>query len=121
MAIRITVWIQRLFSGLVTIGRYGKLYQPTVLRDDAEHGIQIAGITIAPMTPLRRRPLAEVCTVPVLLVVLMEMQYMDFAGLTSRQLNIAVAATVFGRPFVKRLALCYQSVVGPVLSCLSCL
>ena len=92
-----------------------------MLRDAAEHDMQIAGIAMAPMTSLRRRPLAEVCTVPVLLVVLMEMQYMDFAGLTSRQLNIAVAATVFGRPFVKRLALCYQTVVGPVLSCPVCL
>jgi len=29
--------------------------------------------------------------------------------------------TVFGRPFVKRFALCYQTVVCPVLSALSCL
>jgi len=29
----ITVWIQGLFSGFVTIGKYGKWYQPTALRD----------------------------------------------------------------------------------------
>jgi len=35
VAIRIAVWIQGLFSGFVTIGRYGKWYQPTSLRDSA--------------------------------------------------------------------------------------
>jgi len=29
------VWIQGLFSGFVTIGRYGKWYQATALRDAA--------------------------------------------------------------------------------------
>ena len=36
---RITVWIQGLFSGFVTIVRYGKWYQPTALRDAAVHGM----------------------------------------------------------------------------------
>ena len=35
MTIRITIWIQGLFSRFVTIGRYGKRYQPTALRDAA--------------------------------------------------------------------------------------
>jgi len=33
MVIRVTLWIQGLFFGFVTIGRYGKWYQPTALRD----------------------------------------------------------------------------------------
>ena len=32
---RITVWIEGLFYGFVTTGRYGKWYQPTALRDAA--------------------------------------------------------------------------------------
>ena len=63
MAIPITIWIQGLFSGFVTIGRYGKWYQPTALRDAA-----LACIAIATMTSLRHRALAEVYTVPVLLI-----------------------------------------------------
>jgi len=70
------IWIHGLFSGFVTIGRYGKWYQSIALRD-------AAGIAIATMTSLChrrtpdsgtdiatmvRRTLAEVCTVPVLLV-----------------------------------------------------
>ena len=60
----------RVVSGFVTIGRYGNWYQPTARRD-------AAGVAIATMTSLRYRPttdsndrraLAEVCTVPVLLV-----------------------------------------------------
>jgi len=39
VAIRITVWIQGLFSGFVSIGRYGNWYQPTALRDAAVHGM----------------------------------------------------------------------------------
>jgi len=31
--------LQGLFSGFVTIGRYGKWYQPTALRDVAEQGM----------------------------------------------------------------------------------
>jgi len=38
-AIRITVWLQGLFFGFVAIGRYGKCYQPTALRDAAVQGI----------------------------------------------------------------------------------
>jgi len=34
-----SVWIQGLFSEFVTIGRYGKWYQPTALRDAAVHGM----------------------------------------------------------------------------------
>jgi len=41
-AIRITVWIQGLFSGFITIGRYGKWYQPTAQCDDAVQGMHIA-------------------------------------------------------------------------------
>jgi len=37
--IRITVWIQGLFSGFATVGRYGKWYQPTALRDAAVQGM----------------------------------------------------------------------------------
>jgi len=40
MAIGVTVWIDGLFSGFVTIGRYGKWYQPTALRDAAVQGMQ---------------------------------------------------------------------------------
>jgi len=39
VAIWITIYIQGLFSGFVTIGRYGKWYQPTALRDAAVHGM----------------------------------------------------------------------------------
>jgi len=35
----ITIWMQGLFSVFVTIGRYGKLYQPSALRDAAVHGM----------------------------------------------------------------------------------
>jgi len=78
VAIRITVWIQGLSSGFVTIGRYGKWYQPSecaARRCSAEHAL--VGIAIATATSLRHRPatdshdrrnLAEVCTVPLLLV-----------------------------------------------------
>jgi len=31
----VTIWIQELFFGFVIIGRYGKWYQPTALRDAA--------------------------------------------------------------------------------------
>jgi len=75
VAIRITVWIHGLFSGFVTIGRYGKWYQPTTRsrRFSARHAL--TGIAIATMTSLRHRPttdghdrraLAEVCTVTLL-------------------------------------------------------
>jgi len=75
VAIRITVWIHGLFSGFITIGRYGKWYQPTALHDAAVQAI--AGIDIVTMRSIRhrtmtdnhdRRALAEVCTVPTLLV-----------------------------------------------------
>jgi len=39
VAIRITVWKQGLFFGFVTVGRYGKWYQPIALRDAAEQGM----------------------------------------------------------------------------------
>jgi len=58
VAIRITVWIQGLFSGFVTIGRYGKWLTDT----------KLLIILIRQMAALVRRALAEVCTVPVLLV-----------------------------------------------------
>ena len=58
VAIRITVWIQGLFSGFVTIGRYGKW-----LLD-----INLLLILICQTAALIRRALAEVCAVPVLLV-----------------------------------------------------
>ena len=50
MAISITVWIQGLFSGFVTIGRYGKS-----LRD-----INLLLILIRQMAALVRRALVEV-------------------------------------------------------------
>jgi len=49
-----TVWIQGLFSGFVTIGRYGKW-----LTD-----INLLLILIRQMTALVRHALAEVCTFP---------------------------------------------------------
>jgi len=55
--IRITVWIRGLFSGFVTIERYGKW-----LAD-----MNLLLILIRQMVALVRRALAEVCTVPVLL------------------------------------------------------
>jgi len=58
MAIRITVWIQGLFSGFVTVGRYGKWLTE----------IDLLLILIRQMATLARRALAEVCTLPVLLV-----------------------------------------------------
>jgi len=38
---------------------------------------------------------------------------------TDRQRTDRIGRTVLGRPFVKRFALCYGTVVCPVLSCLS--
>ena len=58
MAIRITVWRQGLFSGFVTIGRYGES-----LTD-----INRLLILIRQMAALVRRSLAEVCIVTELLV-----------------------------------------------------
>ena len=58
MAIRINVWIQGLFSGFVTNGRYGKW-----LMD-----INLLIVLICQMVTLVRRVMVEVCTVPVLLV-----------------------------------------------------
>ena len=55
---RITVWIQGLYSGFVTIGRHGKW-----LTD-----ISLLLILIRQMAEPVRRALAEVCTVAVLLV-----------------------------------------------------
>jgi len=57
--IQITVWIQGLFSRFVTIGRYGKWLT----------GINLLLMLIRQMAALVRRALAEVCTVPVLLVI----------------------------------------------------
>ena len=59
MAIRwMTVWMQGLFSGFVTIGRHRKW-----LTD-----INLLLILIRQIAALARRALAEVCTIPVLLV-----------------------------------------------------
>jgi len=54
VAIRITVWIQGLFSGFVTTGRYGKC---------------LTDINLLLILIRVRRALVEVCTFPVLLVV----------------------------------------------------
>ena len=59
VAIQITIWIQGLFSRFVTIGRYGKC-----LTD-----MNLLLILIRQMAALIRCTLAEVCTVPVLLVI----------------------------------------------------
>ena len=56
VAIRSTVWIQGLFSGFVTTGRYGKWLTH----------INLLLILIHQIAALVRRALAEVCTVPVL-------------------------------------------------------
>jgi len=61
MAIRVAVWIQGLFSGFVTIGRYGKW----------STDINLLFILIRQMASLVKRALAEVCTVAVLLVFLL--------------------------------------------------
>jgi len=63
VAIRITVWIQGLFSGFVTIGRYGKRYQPTALRDTSRYRHSNYDVITSPAVHL-----AEVCSVPMLLV-----------------------------------------------------
>jgi len=70
VVIRITVWIQGLFSGFVAIGRYRKLYQPTALRDAAVRRHSNYDVITSPATTDShdRRALAEVCAVPVLLV-----------------------------------------------------
>jgi len=60
MAIQIAVWIQGLFSRIITIGRYGNW-----LTD-----INLLLILIRQMVALVRRALAEVCTLPVLLVII---------------------------------------------------
>jgi len=39
VAIHVTVWIQGLCSGFVTVGRYVKWYQLTVLHDTAVQGM----------------------------------------------------------------------------------
>jgi len=54
VAIRITVWIQGLFFGFVTIGRYGKWYQLTALRNAA-----VADVAVATMTSIRHRPTTD--------------------------------------------------------------
>jgi len=58
MATGITVWIQGVFSGFVTIGKYGKW-----LTD-----INLLLILIRQMSALARRALSEVYTVLMLLV-----------------------------------------------------
>jgi len=58
VAICVTVWIQGLFSRFVTSGKYGKL-----LTD-----INLLLILIRQMAALVRRALADVCTLPVLLI-----------------------------------------------------
>jgi len=60
LEVRITVWIQGLFSRFVTIGRYGKW-----LMD-----INLLLILIRQMAALVRHALMEVCTDPVVLVVI---------------------------------------------------
>ena len=58
MAIRFTVWIRGLFSGFVTIGRYGNWLT----------NINLLLVLIRQMAAMVRRALAEVRTVSVLLV-----------------------------------------------------
>ena len=60
LAIWITVWIQGLFSDFVTIGRYRKWLTDT----------NLLLILIRQMATLVRRVLAEVCTAPVVLVII---------------------------------------------------
>jgi len=65
VAIRITVWIQGLFSGFDTSGRYGKhdwAAITTSLRHRSVHDIATATALHAACS------VAEVCTVPVFLV-----------------------------------------------------
>ena len=57
VAIRITVWIQGLFTEFVTIGRYGRWLTNINLL-----------LTLIRQMVLVTRALAEVCTAPVLLV-----------------------------------------------------
>ena len=72
MAIRIIVWIQGLFSGFVTTERYGKW-----LTD-----INLLLILIRQMVALVRRALAEVRTVPVILVYYTA--HLEYHGITPR-------------------------------------
>ena len=59
-------------------------------------------LLIPQMAALVRRALAKVCTVPVLLLVV---------GHASSLLSSYSTVCIFGRPFVKRFALCYRTVV----------
>jgi len=71
VAIRITVGIQGLFSGFVTIGRYDKWLTDKSAAASSHSSIlirQMAGQT--DIVTLVRRALAKVCTVTVLLVYL---------------------------------------------------
>jgi len=73
MAIRIAVWIQGLFSGFVTVGRYGKWYHNRLccatLQCRACTGRHRHSNNDVITSPAHdRRALAEVCTVSVLLI-----------------------------------------------------
>ena len=61
VVIWIAVWIQGLFSGFVTTGRHGKWLMDT----------NLLLILIRQKAALARRALAEVCTVPRLLVIIL--------------------------------------------------
>jgi len=65
MAIRITVWLEGLFSRFVTTGRHGKWFTDML-------------ILIRQMTALTRRVLAEVCTVSVRLIAYGGELYYDY-------------------------------------------
>ena len=59
------------------------------LRCSARHAL--AGVAIATMTSLRYRPLAEVCTVPVLLVFIMFLTFWRFYFFASMTYDIDLA------------------------------
>ena len=95
MAIRITIWIQGLFSGFVTIGSYGKW-----LTD-----INLLLILIRQMAALVRRALAEVCPVPVPLVMTLKLsdyRFLQRAALQTlyqlRQFRPSVCPSVHHTP-----------------------
>jgi len=90
VAIRITVWILRLFSGFVT-GRYGATLQCWAC---------IAGIAVATMTSLRHWPLADVCTVPVLLVIIITFMFYILHGVKQKEQKLQIVRKELRRSVV---------------------
>ena len=80
MAIRITVWLQGLFSGFVTSGRHGTTLQCWGMQQQPSHHHSNCDW-----------PLAEVCTVPVLLIFCMFCPYFS-VFVDVRQIKLAIVS-----------------------------